>query len=266
MGTWMCHLRVAENISAQLPGLDLPAFYAGSLAPDSGIPNETWTEFNPPKSVTHYLVEGKGEEHIHDLEFFKAYLAHRSAEAFSSQTCFLWGYYFHLLTDVLWVDFLWKPTQIEWADLISAVGKVEAVNQIKEDWYGLDHRFLRDHPQWRPWQIFESLDLTEIPIDHIPVSAINAQFAMIRQYYTEEGPKRILDRTYPYLNETTMLHVIADITDRILKIFRMLQNDPVLDGAVSAVTLLDDQEHAAYPIPLGDPVIHMEDKDLGYTH
>lgn len=89
---------------------------------------------------------------------------------------------------------------------------------------------------------------------------------MIRQYYTEEGPKRILDRTYPYLNETTMLHVIADITDRILKIFRMLQNAPVLDGAVSAVTLLDDQEHAAYPIPLGDPIIHMEDKDIGYTH
>jgi len=258
MGTWMCHLRVAENISTLLLGLDLPAFYAGSLAPDSGIPNETWTEFNPPKSVTHYLVEGKGEEHIHDLEFYQSYLAGSPSEPFTFQTSFLWGYFFHLLTDVLWVDFLWKPTQFEWSDLISNVGKVDAVNQFKEDWYGLDHRFLRDHPQWRPWQIFESLHLTDVPVDHIPVAAINTQFDMIRQYYTEEGSKRILDRAYPYLNEATMLRVIADITDRVLKIYHRLQNHPPLDGAVSAVSLLDDQDHAAYSIPLGDTIIQLE--------
>ncbi len=258
MGTWMCHLRVAENISEHLPRLDLPTFYAGSLAPDSGIPNETWTEFNPPKTVTHFLVEGKGEEHIHDLEFYQAYLADLSVEPITTQSSFLWGYYFHLLTDVLWVDFLWKPTQDEWSDLISDVGKVEAVNRIKEDWYGLDHRFLRDHPNWRPWKLFESLQLTDIPIDHIPINAINTQFDKIRQYYTEEGPKRILDRPYPYLNETTMLRVIADITDRVLKIFRLLQTHPALDNAVSAVSLLDDQDHAPYPIPLGDYVIQVE--------
>lgn len=266
MGTWMCHLRVAEKIAAQLPGLDISAFYAGSLAPDSGIPNETWTEFNPPKSVTHYLVEGKGEEHIHDLDFYHTYLTHRAVEGFNLQTSFLWGYYFHLLTDVLWVDFLWKPTQIEWADLITAVGKLEAVNQIKEDWYGLDHRFLRDHPDWRPWKIFKSLHLAEIPINHIPVHAINTQFDMIRQYYTEEGPKRILDRPYPYLNEAAMLRVIADITDRILKIYGLLLHHPDLDGAVSAVNLLENQDHAAYLPPLGDHVNPSEDRYNGYTH
>jgi len=258
MGTWMCHLRVAENIAAHLDGLDIPAFYAGSLAPDSGIPNETWTEFNPPKSVTHYLVHGEGEEHIHDLEFYQAYLAGLPAAPFNWKTSFLWGYYFHLLTDVLWVDFLWKPSQVEWADLFVKIGKVEAVNQLKEDWYGLDHLFLRDHPDWLPWQIFKSLQLSAIPIDHIPLFAIQTQFDMIRQYYTEEGPKRVLDRAYPYLNEATMLRVIADITTCVLKVYARLQTQPALDGAVSAVSLLDDHDHAPYPTPLGDPITPME--------
>ncbi len=254
MGTWMCHLRVAEAIAAQLPGLDIPAFYAGSLAPDSGIPNETWTEFDPPKSVTHYLVEGQGEEHIHDLEFYQAYLLNLVRQPIDQRTSFLWGYFFHLLTDVLWVDFLWKPSQAEWADLFTTVGRVEAVNQLKEDWYGLDHRFLRDHPGWLPWNIFHLLRLTDIPINHIPLIAINTQFEMIRQYYTEEGPKRVLDRPYPYLNEATMQRVIVDITDRILKIYGRLQESPNLDSFVSAVSLLAEADHAPYPIPLGDSV------------
>ncbi|MRR32676.1 hypothetical protein EG834_20630, partial [bacterium] len=259
----MCHLRVAEALAAHLPGLDIPAFFAGSLAPDSGIPNETWTEFDPPKSVTHYLVEGQGEEHIHDLEFYHAYLGILPIIPFDEHSSFLWGYFFHLLTDVLWVDFLWKPSQVEWAELFGKVGKVEAVNQLKEDWYGLDHRFLRDQPDWLPWKIILTLQLTEVPIDHIPLAAINTQFDMIRQYYTEEGPKRVLDRSYPYLNQATMQRVIVDITDRILKIYDHLQAGAVLDGLVSAVSLLTEAEHAPYPIPLGDSVPQLEGGQYG---
>ncbi len=68
MGTWIGHLRIAENLLAVLPHLDEVAFAFGSLAPDSGVPNEDWSQFDPPKEVTHFLRPGEDEGRIKDLE------------------------------------------------------------------------------------------------------------------------------------------------------------------------------------------------------
>src|SRR5262245_39081459 len=64
MGTWISHLRIAENLLAQIPGLDEVAFAYGNLAPDSGLPNADWTIFDPPKTVTHFLRVGEDEGQI----------------------------------------------------------------------------------------------------------------------------------------------------------------------------------------------------------
>ncbi len=69
MGTWICHLRIAEKLLPHFPELDKTTFAFGNLAPDSGIPNETWTEFDPPKEVTHFLQKGEGEDMIRDLVY-----------------------------------------------------------------------------------------------------------------------------------------------------------------------------------------------------
>ena len=66
MGTWIAHLRIAENLLPYFSGMDEVAFTYGNLAPDSGLPNADWTVFDPPKEVTHFLHKGEGESAIRD--------------------------------------------------------------------------------------------------------------------------------------------------------------------------------------------------------
>jgi energy-converting hydrogenase Eha subunit F len=40
MATWIAHLRLAENLLEKIEGLDAAWFAIGSIAPDSGIPDE----------------------------------------------------------------------------------------------------------------------------------------------------------------------------------------------------------------------------------
>src|SRR5688572_33206791 len=74
MCTWICHLRIAEKLLPHFHDLDKVTFTFGSLAPDSGIPNETWTEFDPPKEVTHFIEKGEGEDRIRDLLYYQEYV------------------------------------------------------------------------------------------------------------------------------------------------------------------------------------------------
>jgi hypothetical protein len=59
MGTWICHLRIAEKLLERIEGLDPHAFAIGNIAPDSGIPDENWRTFNPPKLITHFGNENE---------------------------------------------------------------------------------------------------------------------------------------------------------------------------------------------------------------
>jgi hypothetical protein len=62
MGSWISHLRIAEIILQSYPGLDVTNFTFGNLAPDSGMPNADWTQFDPPKELSHFLPEGAERE------------------------------------------------------------------------------------------------------------------------------------------------------------------------------------------------------------
>jgi len=64
MGTWISHLRIAEQLLTAMPQLDEVAFIYGNLAPDSGLPNADWSAFDPPKEVTHFLRPGEDEGRI----------------------------------------------------------------------------------------------------------------------------------------------------------------------------------------------------------
>lgn len=252
MGTWISHLRTAESIARSLPELNFDWFIAGSIAPDCGMPDETWTHFDPPKSVTHYLAAGDGKYTIRDLDFYREYHQAISPDLSDQENSFLWGYYFHLLTDRLWVDRIDPTTKTEWADLFASKGKTEAIDLVKADWYDLDHRFLRDHPGWQPWIRFSGLTLTMFPIHHISPKAILFQFDYIRRYYTEEGAHRNLDRPYQYMNEHTMQRITNDAAAASLQVFRLLQEPVDLTGLSSAVELLPPEERSPYPPPLGD--------------
>ena len=125
MGTWISHLRIAENLSSHFPGLDEVTFAFGNLSPDSGIPNADWTEFDPPKEVTHFLKQGEGEHAIHDLVYYGQYLAPVQPEDDIKLYSFRLGYFFHLICDIMWAKRIWDATNGALVDTL--VGHVDLV-------------------------------------------------------------------------------------------------------------------------------------------
>ena len=100
MATWIAHLRIAENILKNMDDLDSIAFILGNVGPDSGVPNEDWSSFNPPKKITHWINE---ENNIDAERFFDKYIKNNFMEY--SKYSYVLGYYIHLLTDIEWSKF-----------------------------------------------------------------------------------------------------------------------------------------------------------------
>ena len=61
MASWMVHLRVADELLSRLNNIDETSFVVGNIAPDSGVPNDDWSEFHPPKTVSHFYKKTKTE-------------------------------------------------------------------------------------------------------------------------------------------------------------------------------------------------------------
>jgi hypothetical protein len=249
MGTWISHLRIAENLLKELPGLDEAAFTVGNLAPDSGVPNEDWSAFDPPKTVTHFLRPGEEEGRIADLQFYREYLAPLSLDNDSVRYSFALGYFFHLLCDNLWAKLIVGPSKLAYATLFAA--KEDAIWTVKHDWYDLDHCYVRQHPGSLFWRV---LMTTPNPPAYFPfLSEVGLHHSLdhIRKFYSEDNGHDLV-RSYPYLNETTMSRYVADSTAAVLKIYARLQEMPALANTQTALPLLRAQEISPYEPPLGD--------------
>lgn len=251
MGTWISHLRITENLLVVLPGLDEAAFTCGNLAPDSGIPNADWTQFDPPKTVTHYLNPGEGEERIRDLEFYRAHLAGLAPEDDPARYSFVLGYFFHLLCDHLWSRRIVSTSKQAYAALLSERGS-KGWDVLKDDWYGLDQVYVRDHPESLFWRVLMRVPNPLQYLPFVPAAALGQQLDYIRKFYSEPDASWVLDRPYPYLSAATMDRYVADATGALLVLHARLSAAPPPDGAASALRLLPAEMVAPYPAPLGD--------------
>ena len=152
MASWMIHLRVADLLLDRIPGLDETAFVVGNIAPDSGVPSADWSQYFPPKAVSHYKTE-TGE---YDLDrFVGEYLTPEMIRNYSHREfSFFLGYYVHLLTDVEWAKEIYVPSREKHIDLFKA-DKNAFIWTLKRDWYDLDFRYLEEHPDFRAFRIYE---------------------------------------------------------------------------------------------------------------
>ncbi|MBI5353496.1 MAG: zinc dependent phospholipase C family protein [Chloroflexi bacterium] len=209
MGTWICHLRVTEKLLPHFPELDKTTFTFGNLAPDSGIPNETWTVFDPPKEVTHFLQKGEGEDMIRDLVYYREYLSNIDPQEDIQKYSFRFGYFTHLVCDILWMKYLGSTTKTAFHELIEK-DPLKAWDKIKDDWYGLDQLYNRAHPESLFWQVIHK---TPSPPSYLPFvneNALHHQYNHIRKFYGEPDPVWFIERLYPYLNESTMSRIVED--------------------------------------------------------
>jgi hypothetical protein len=251
MGTWISHLRIAENLLEHYPDLDEVTFAFGNLSPDSGVPNADWTAFDPPKEVTHFLQKGEGEDAVHDLVFYEQYLSNIQPENDINRYSFRLGYFFHLICDILWAKRIWEATKTVYKSELEQ-NKSEAVENIKRDWYGLDQLYVREHRDSLFWR---AIAPTQNPPSYLPFignEALHHQYDYIRRYYSQPESDWFSALPFRYLNENTMSRVIDDSVEAVLLVHEKLQNLRHLDGLKSSVSLLPATLMAPYKEPLGN--------------
>jgi len=204
MASWIVHLRVAEKLLEAWSGLDPAQFAVGNIAPDAGIPDEKWEKFTPPPEVTHFKGQGEGGR-LGDVVFYDRYLAADPGDD-SLRRAFLLGYYCHLATDNRWSEDIGEPTQRRWAAQFAQ--DPNFIWEVKDDWYGLDFRFVRAHPECLFWKVF--LGCTYVyraeTLDFLPVEAVRQRVEYIRQFYQRDDPavRAMQARPYIYLSEAEM--------------------------------------------------------------
>jgi hypothetical protein len=251
MGTWISHLRIAEKLLSHFPQLDEVTFAFGSLSPDSGIPNADWTEFDPPKEVTHFLRKGEGEHAIHDLVFYEQYLANIKLEDDMKLYSFRLAYFFHLICDSLWARRIGAATKRDFEQLFAEDPK-RGVRLVKDDWYGLDELYVRDHPESIFWRVILPSPDPPSYLPFIRNEALHQQFAHIRKFYSEQDDHWFLSLPYRYLNEKTMTRMVADSVEAILLVHEKMQRMANLADLKSSVDLLPESLTAPYEKPLGN--------------
>lgn len=251
MGTWISHLRVAENLLPLFPDVDEVTFTFGNLSPDSGIPNEDWTVFDPPKEVTHFLRKGQEEHEIQDLVYYKQYLANIRPEDDIKCYSFRLGYFFHLICDIMWAQRIGAATKQQFGDLFEK-DKRKAVSLVKDDWYGLDQLYVRDHPEHIFWRVIMTNPYPASYLPFVNEKALHHQYDHIRKYYSEQQDNWYLSIPYHYLNENTMTRMVNDSIEASLIVHEKIKNMKDLDGLESSVSLLPDYLTAAYEEQLGN--------------
>ena len=215
MASWMVHLRIADRLLDSLPGLFAVDFVVGNIAPDSGIPNEDWSEFTPSVIVSHFRVDHSIPKNICIPAFVERYFTPEQRTSYTpAQNSFFLGYLVHLMTDQLWSAKVLTALKERFPDQWQA-DRQGLIVRAKEDWYDLDYKYLRQHPDFRAFQIYknaagyENCFMSEFAPD-----AFDNRRQYITSFYLEENDH--LDREYPYLTEGQMDGFVLDASAEIL--------------------------------------------------
>ena len=196
MASWMVHLRIADQLLDSLPNLSKTEFIVGNLAPDSGVPNEDWSVFTPSTTVSHFRTAGKKAD---PAAFAKKYFTQQIRSSYSKQQySFYLGYLTHLMTDALWSREVVHPTKIRFSGKF--MEDPDFIWTVKKDWYDLDFRYLRDHPDFRAFQTYLSAEnFRNTYMEEFSSDAFDNRRAYITNFYLED--RKGLDRDYPYLTQ-----------------------------------------------------------------
>lgn len=182
MATWIVHLRIAENLLGLIDGLDETYFSIGNIAPDSGIPDENWENFDPPPEISHFMIEAESVHELADLEFYRQYLLPLGDfEAGDQRFSFLLGYFFHLVIDNLWNQQISLPTQSRFAAEFATDPKF--IWEVKRDWYGLDLAHVREHRDSLFWRVFLKAEYSEDYLEFLPPDAVRQRMDHIKELY-----------------------------------------------------------------------------------
>ncbi len=217
MASWMVHLRIADKLLDCFPNIEEEAFIMGNIAPDSGEPSEDWSYFVPDSNQTHYRKrDAEGKLKIGVAQYIEEYFTPEMQASYTAkQYSFYLGYLTHLMTDVLWTEIVWGRTKECFPEEIQA-DKNAFLWKCKGDWYDLDHLYLKKHPDFRAFRIYEEIqEFKNTYIDMFSEKAFENRKAYIVGFYREEHEN--LDREYIYLTEPQVDAFVGAACERILE-------------------------------------------------
>ncbi|MCR5322118.1 MAG: serine hydrolase [Lachnospiraceae bacterium] len=219
MASWMIHLRIADRLLCEPGELDETAFIMGNIAPDSGVPNEDWSRFTPPKDISHFKTKSD-DELFFDIDKFRAeYFNDELIKTYNKkQYSFFLGYYMHLLTDIEW-------TREIYTELLKAypeeakVDKNKLVWTAKGDWYDLDFLYLEQHPDFRAFSIYEkAVDYENEFMDMFSKDAFENRRQYICGFYRGDQHGN-LHREYIFLTPERADKFVSDTVDKLIGIW-----------------------------------------------
>ncbi|MGD2157605.1 MAG: hypothetical protein PVG14_03225 [Anaerolineales bacterium] len=222
MATWIGHLRIAENLLSLIDNLDAEQFTVGNLAPDSGLPDEKWERFDPPPEITHFKDSGEDDAEIQDLRFFDEYLASEKVRPDVARFSFLLGYFFHLVTDRYWYFEIGKPTMKRYSKQFEEDS--DFIWEVKRDWYGLDHLYLREHPDSLFFGDFQAYEYRKDYLDFLTAEAIQHRIDEIRTVYQRDDERihSLIERPFIFLGKDDMNRFVSNATDHLNGIHQIL--------------------------------------------
>ncbi len=234
-------MRVAENLLADIPGLDEAGFCIGTVAPDSGIPDERHEHFTPRSSITHFHAPSGARYPIADLAFFRRHL--RPALKGGSgprETSFLLGYYFHLLADNLWLQQIDGRTRARFQSQFDA--DPEFIWEVKRDWYGLDLAYVREDRACLYWRVFLGVEYAEDYLPFLPTHAIAGRVQEIKDLYQrtdDEIEAWYGNRPGVYLGRAEYEEFVVGNRPRFLAAYSLLmREEPCPEAHASALELV----------------------------
>jgi len=200
MATWINHLRIADHFLKLLPQIHPVDFVAGNIAPDSGEPNEDWSEFTPSGDVSHWRITSP-ERKIDFEHFYQGYVA----PADQDKRSFYLGYYLHLVSDKCWAKYVYFPKRELYArEFAEDEGFIWT---MKKDWYDLDRAYIEQSENFEAYRIFNDID--SFPnrfLPFFPDHAFTRRFKYIRDFYKEK--KDLSQREYRYLTPDETDHFV----------------------------------------------------------
>ena len=217
MASWMVHLRVADKLLDHIEGIRETEFIVGNIAPDSGVPNADWTVYTPPKDVSHfktYLADGTS---IIDVQTYlrQYFTTEKRADYSREQYSFYLGYLTHLLTDREWVAHIYKPSIARYPEAYAA-DSYKLLWTLKTDWYDLDFLYLKKHPDFRAFHIYENaMGFINTYMDIFAEDAFENRREYITGFY--RGGREDIEREYQYLTEAQADRFVEDCVEAVLE-------------------------------------------------
>ena len=217
MASWMVHLRIADELLRSLDRIDETAFVFGNMAPDSGVPNEDWTEFDPPYAETHFKAKREDKSTIDVGAFCARYFNEKAISKYTlAEYSFFLGYYAHLLTDIQWSGKIAKALFADYPNEATE-DRDKLIWTAKEDWYDLDYLYLEQHPDFRAFSVYENAERFENAfMDMFAKDAFENRRRYICGFY-RNGEHGDLHREYRYLTPERADRFVQETVEWIYK-------------------------------------------------